>query len=155
GADYVICDEIASGGMATVHLGRRLGAAGFARVVAIKRLYPQLARDDELAEMFRDEARLTARVRHANVVPVLDVVQGQGELHLVMEYVHGESLARLLRAERKAGKTTPPDVAVAIAIGVLEGLHAAHEARGDDGASLGIVHRDVSPQNVLVAADGA
>src|SRR5688572_31559399 len=84
---YVLYDEIAAGGMATVHLGRLLGAAGFSRTVAIKRLHPGLSRDTEYTTMFMDEARLAARIRHPNVVSVLDVVNESGELFLVMEYV--------------------------------------------------------------------
>src|SRR5512142_2997901 len=94
---YVLHGEIASGGMATVHLGRLLGPAGFSRTVAIKRLHPQFAKDPEFVSMFLDEARLAARVRHPNVVPTLDVVATDGELFLVMDFVLGESLSRLLR----------------------------------------------------------
>src|SRR4051795_8708007 len=93
---YALYDEIAAGGMATVHLGRLLGPVGFSRTVAIKRLHPQFAKDPEFVAMFLDEARLAARIRHPNVVPTLDVVAAQGELFLVMEYVQGESFARLL-----------------------------------------------------------
>src|SRR5215470_660809 len=92
---YALYGEIAAGGMATVHFGRLLGPAGFARTVAIKRLHEQYARDPEFVSMFLDEARLAARIRHPNVVDVLDVVTTQGELFLVMEYVHGDSLSGL------------------------------------------------------------
>src|SRR6516162_9637750 len=92
---YVLFREIAHGGMATVHLGRLRGPAGFSRTVAIKRLHPQFARDPEFVTMFLDEARLAARVQHPNVVGVLDVVASDGELFLVMEYVHGEGLSKL------------------------------------------------------------
>src|SRR5215471_7529642 len=100
---YALHDAIASGGMATVHLGKLLGAVGFSRTVAIKRLHAQFANDPEFVAMFLDEARLAARVLHPNVVQTLDVVTGGGELFLVMDYVHGESLARLIRAARDAG----------------------------------------------------
>jgi serine/threonine-protein kinase len=149
---YVVFDEIASGGMATVHLGRLRGAVGFARTVAIKRLHTGLARDEEFTAMFLDEARLAARIRHPNVVQVLDVVHEGGELFLVMDYVQGESLARLVRAVRPG--MIPPRIAVAIMASVLHGLHAAHEATSEHGQPLEIVHRDVSPQNVLVGTDG-
>jgi eukaryotic-like serine/threonine-protein kinase len=154
GGRYVLYGEIASGGMATVHIGRLLGTAGFSRTVAIKRLHPQLARDPDFVSMFMDEARLVARIRHPNVVPTLDVLAADGQLLLVMEYVHGESLTRLLRTLRAAGKRVPPRIVSAILSGVLHGLHAAHEARSEDGTPLGIVHRDVSPQNVIVGTDG-
>ncbi len=151
---YALYDEIASGGMATVHIGRLLGPIGFSRTVAIKRLHPQYAKEPEFVSMFLDEARLAARIRHPNVVGTLDIVTLDGELFLVMEYVQGESLARLMRCVRDRGDHVPIPIAVAIIVGVLEGLHAAHEATDDQGDPLGIVHRDVSPQNVLVGSDG-
>jgi serine/threonine protein kinase len=151
---YALHDEIAAGGMATVHVGRLLGPAGFSRTVAIKRLHAQFAKDPDFVSMFLDEARLAARVRHPNVIGTLDIVALSGELFLVMEYVAGESLARLWRAMREAGKTIPVPIAIAIFVGVLDGLHAAHEATNDRGEPMGIVHRDVSPHNVLVGTDG-
>ena len=96
---YVLYDQIASGGMATVHLGRLIGPVGFSRVVAVKRLHPIYANDPEFVTMLLDEARFASRIRHPNVVPILDVVASDAELLLVMEYVHGETLARLLRLE--------------------------------------------------------
>jgi hypothetical protein len=152
---YAIYDEIAAGGMATVHFGRLFATAGFSRSVAIKRLHPQFAKDPEFVAMFLDEAHVAARIRHPNVVPTLDVVAMDGELFIVMEYVQGETLARLVRpADRSALAAFPPRVAAAILSGVLHGLHAAHEATNDAGEPLGIVHRDVSPQNILVGVDG-
>ncbi len=151
---YELHAEIARGGMATVHLGCLRGAGGWSRIVAIKRLHPQFARDVTFRTMLEDEARLSARVRHPNVVQTLDVVAHQDELWLVLEYVHGVSLARLLDAALRAGEAVPPPVAVSIACGMLEGLAVAHEATGVRGEPLGLVHRDVSPQNVLVGADG-
>ena len=151
---YALYDEIASGGMATVHIGRLLGPVGFSRTVAIKRLHPQFAKEPDFVAMFLDEARLAARIRHPNVVGTLDIVALDGELFLVMEYVQGESLGRLMRTMRERGESVPIPIAAAIIVGVLEGLHAAHEATSDHGEPLGIVHRDVSPQNVLVGTDG-
>ena len=149
---YALHGEIAAGGMATVHYGRLLGSAGFSRAVAVKRLHPQFAKDPDFVGMFLDEARLASRIRHPNVVSILDVVADGGELFLVMEYVQGEALSKLVRAAGDGGLPVP--VALAIGVGVLEGLHAAHEARGEDNEALAIVHRDVSPQNVLVGIDG-
>lgn len=151
---YAVYGEIAAGGMATVYIGRLRGPAGFARRVAVKSLHPQLAKDPDFVSMFLDEARLVGHIRHTNVVPVLDVIAVEGELHLVMEYVEGEPLSRVVRALRAAERRMPPPIAVAILIGVLDGLHAAHEARAEDGSLLSIVHRDVSPQNILVGVDG-
>jgi serine/threonine protein kinase len=140
--------------MATVHFGRLKGAAGFSRTVAIKRLHPNYAKDSEFVAMFVDEARLAARIRHPNVVPTLDVVSMEGEIFLVMDYVHGESLAKLHRAMLGLEQPTAPRIIATVMSGVLHGLHAAHEAKTEQGESLNIVHRDVSPQNVLVGVDG-
>ena len=151
---YRIYEEIAAGGMATVSLGRMIGAAGFARTVAIKQLHAFFAKDEEFVSMFVDEARLAARISHPNVVATLDVVQEPDGLYLVMDYVHGDTLSKLLRTASKTGMPLPPRVTAGIVIGALHGLHAAHEAQDEAGGHLGIVHRDVSPQNILVGADG-
>jgi serine/threonine-protein kinase len=151
---YVVYGDIASGGMATVHFGRLVGPQGFARTVAIKRLHPQFSREPEFVNMFLDEARLAARIQHPNVVPTLDVLTVDGELLIVMEYVHGETLSRLRHELRTKKETMPPQIASSIVAGALHGLHAAHEAKDEHGAPLGLVHRDVSPQNVIVGVDG-
>jgi serine/threonine protein kinase len=151
---YAIYDEIASGGMATVHFARLIGAQGFRRTVAAKRLLPHLTRDHDFALMLIDEARLAARIRHPNVVSTLDVVATDNELILVMDYVHGESLAKLVRNAQVRNEAVPLPIVMAIMIDALHGLHAAHEARDERGEPLGIVHRDVSPQNLLVGTDG-
>jgi hypothetical protein len=151
---YAIFDRIAAGGMASVHVGRLLGEGGFARTVAVKRLHPQFALDPEFVAMFLDEARLAARIRHPNVVATVDIVASEGEPLLVMEYVDGESLSALLRATAVRGERVPIDVVAGVMTQALAGLHAAHEAKNDLGEPLGLVHRDVSPQNVLVGADG-
>jgi hypothetical protein len=151
---YALYAAVASGGMANVHFGRLLGPVGFARTVAIKRMHDHIARDPQFVSMFLDEARLASRIRHPNVVPTLDVVAAEGELLLVMEYVHGETLARLIRGAIRAERAVPPRVAVALIAGVLLGLHAAHEATDERGEPMGVVHRDVSPQNIIVGVDG-
>jgi serine/threonine-protein kinase len=150
--------ELAAGGMATVHIGRLVGPAGFGRTVAIKRLHAQFAKDPEFVSMFLDEARLAGRIRHPNVVSTLDVVVDDGEVFLVMEYVHGESLSRLAVASKDpslvARARAPLPIVIGIMVGILHGLHAAHEACDEHGDPLRIVHRDVSPQNILVGVDG-
>jgi serine/threonine-protein kinase len=149
---YVIHDEIACGGMASVHFARPKSGDG--PVVAVKRAHPHLAREHDFALMFLDEARLASRVRHPNVVATVDVLHTDADLLLVMEYVHGESLFRLVRAATDHGARVPLPIAVAVVVGALRGLHAAHEAVDERGGPLGLVHRDVSPQNILVGVDG-
>ncbi|MCU0689966.1 MAG: protein kinase [Polyangiaceae bacterium] len=151
---YALYGEIASGGMASVHFGRLIGPVGFSRTVAIKRIHPHHVKDPDFVSMLLDEARLVARIRHPNVVPVLDIVALQGEVFLVMEYVLGETFSNLLHAPGGDKRLVAPDMAGTIVAGVLEGLHAAHEAVSEHGDPLNIVHRDVSPQNILVGADG-
>jgi serine/threonine-protein kinase len=136
--------------MGSVHLGRLVGVGGFARTVAIKRMHAHLAGDPQFVRAFVDEARLASQIKHPNVVPTVDVLEAGGELLLVMDYVAGLSLATLVQAARAP---VPPRIAAAIACGILDGLHAAHEAT-DAFTPLGIVHRDVSPHNVLVGDDG-
>jgi len=151
---YLLGGAIASGGMATVHLGRLLGAVGFSRTVAVKRLHAHLAKDSAFVERFIDEAHIASRIHHANVVQTLDVARVDDELLLVLEYVHGESFARLRRLAWAGKQRIPANVASAIAVGTLRGLHAVHEAKAPDGQPLACVHRDVSPQNIVVGADG-
>ncbi len=147
-------DEVGRGGAATVHIGRLMGPIGFSRTVAIKKMHESVAGDADVVAMFLDEARLTGRIRHPNVVPALDVLAMDGEVFLIMEYVHGEPLSNLLRVLQARNQPVPVPIAVQILRDVLHGLHAAHETRSDRGQSLDLVHRDVSPQNILVGADG-
>jgi serine/threonine-protein kinase len=151
---YELIGEIASGGMATVYLARLTGVGGFQRFVAIKRLHPHLAGEAEFVEMFLDEARLAAGIHHPNVVPILEVGATPNGYYLVMEYVEGETLARLLARAAARSSRLPTAITVRLAVDMLSGLHAAHELRDETGELAGLVHRDVSPQNVLVGSDG-
>ena len=151
---YELVGEIASGGMATVYLARLTGVGGFQRFVAMKRLHPHLASEKEFVEMFLDEARIAARIHHPNVVPILEVGASTVGYYLVMEYIEGDTLARLLARAATRGKRLPVGIALRIALDMLSGLHAAHELRDDAGEAVQLVHRDVSPQNVLVGVDG-
>ncbi len=151
---YAVYGEIASGGMATIHIGRLLGPVGFSRTVAIKRLHAQYAKDPEFVAMFLDEARLAARIQNPNVVQTMDVVSEGDTLFLVMEYIQGEAFSKLWRLTTQDGSQVPLPIVSAVVGGMLHGLHAVHEATDEHGAPLGIVHRDVSPQNVIVGVDG-
>ena len=151
---YELHGEIGAGGMARVHLGKLTGDYDFSGIVAIKRMRKEVIGDPDAVCAFVDEARLLSRIDHPNVVRPLDVVARKGEILLVMEYVHGETLRRLMRGALTARMPVPVEVAVAVMTGVLEGLHHAHEARHKQGALLGIVHRDVTPENIVVTSDG-
>ena len=151
---YAVYEEIGAGGMATVHFGRLVGSGGFWRIVAVKRLHPHLATDPSHRRMLLGEARLAARLHHPNVVPTLDVMTWGGDVYVVMEYVPGVSLSLLMQRARARGELIDPRIAAAVVLNVLRGLHAAHEAVDERKQPLGIVHRDVSPQNVLAGADG-
>jgi serine/threonine protein kinase len=151
---YALFDAVGHGGTATVHLGRLMGPAGFSKTVAVKRMHENVSRDPEIAAMFLDEARISARIRHPNVVAATDLLALDGETFLVMEYVHGESLAALNDNLRSRGRRMPIEIAVHIMRDVLNGLHAAHEALDEQGDSLHLVHRDVSPHNIMIGVDG-
>jgi len=150
---YELLMPIAQGGMAAVWAARLRGSRGFQKVVAIKTILPTLSDDPRFEQMFLDEAALASRIRHSNVVQVADLGEDQGLLYQVMEWIDGQALNALLR-ETKGGRGLPYPIAAKIMIGVCEGLHAAHEMKDDSGSCVGLVHRDVSPQNILVSVDG-
>jgi len=150
---YWLFRPFAKGGMASIHLGRLIGPVGFTRLVAMKVLHP-LCADHEHYTMLLDEARISSRVRHPNVVQTLDVVHDDQRVCIVMEYVHGVDLSSAVNGANRLGERMPPNIASSVLVDVLKGLHAAHEARAEDGQSLGLVHRDVSPHNVVVGVDG-
>lgn len=151
---YMLHGVIGRGGFATVHLGTSIGDSGAKRPVAIKRLHEGLAKNEQVIASLMDEARITSRIFHPNVVGTLEVVATKDDLYVVMEYVEGEPLSRLLGALSIRRERIPVPIVAAIVIGALRGLHAAHEACDERGAPLGIIHRDVSPQNIMVGTDG-
>ena len=151
---YELIGELASGGMATVYLARLAGVGGFQRFVAIKRLHPHLAGEEEFIEMFLDEARLAAGIHHPHVVPILEVGQTDNGYYLVMEYIEGDTLARVVARALSGGQNVPRSILLRIILDTLAGLHAAHELNDAHGQSVSLIHRDCSPQNVLVGVDG-
>jgi serine/threonine protein kinase len=151
---YELVRPIAKGGMATVYLARVVGEGGFERLVALKLMHPHIANDPDFVSMFLDEARLAARIRHPNVVPTLAVERSNDGLFLVMEFVDGHPLQGVIRTLARERRTFPTDIALRVMIDTLEGLHAAHELADENGEPLRLVHRDVSPHNVLLGKDG-
>jgi len=137
--------------MATVFLCRRSGEAGFQRLFAVKVLHPHLANEEAFVRMLIDEARIAAHLHHPHAVGILDIGYAEGARYLVMDYVEGCSLADLLRRPAVPGRHR---MAVRVLVDTLNGLHAAHTAKDDDDQPLGLVHRDVSPHNMLVGTDG-
>ena len=140
--------------MAAVWLARFQGKHGFEKLVAVKTILPSFATDVGFRRMFLDEATIASRIEHTNVAQILDLGEHEGILYLVMEWVEGDSVSRLERAVQQAGSVVPQAIALRIASDSCAGLHAAHELSDEAGRSLGVVHRDVSPQNILVSAKG-
>lgn len=152
---YEILCELASGGMASVYVARAVGVAGFERLVALKLLHPHLAHEEQFFSMFLDEARLAARIRHPNVVATQDISDSDGSgFYIVMDYVEGDHLGSLLGRVARRRRRIPEHIAARILLDALSGLAAAHALEDVDGTPLHIVHRDVSPQNILIGTDG-
>lgn len=152
---YVLERPLGSGGMAEVFLARRTGPHGFTKRVAIKRILPEFACDAQFIQMFCDEARIAATLSHPNIVQIVEFGEHEGELFLVMEFVDGISCSAILRHVSERGATIPIGPALYIAREVLSALSFAHEATDEDGRLLGVVHRDVSPSNILVSRTGS
>jgi len=151
---YEIVHRIACGGMAEIYLARASGIYGFEKYVVLKRILPQYAANDEFVRMFLKEARVAATLDHANIAQVHDIGEVGGSTFFTMEYLHGEDLRQVMRHVLRNGQRLPLEHALEIVIGAASGLHFAHEKRGPDGKSLGIVHRDISPANIVVSYGG-
>ncbi|HET6585978.1 MAG TPA: serine/threonine-protein kinase [Nannocystaceae bacterium] len=151
---YDLLRRLGAGGMAEVHLARAVGPEGFQKLVVLKRILPHLSADPEFVRMFLAEARLAAILDHPNVVQVFDIGRDGSDWFFTMEYVYGENLQTILRAVRRHSGALPLEHAVTIGMAIANGLHYAHDRVGFDGRPLQLVHRDVSPTNVMVTYDG-
>ena len=151
---YELLCPIAEGGMASVWVARIVGKHGFEKLVAIKTILPQFAADPRFQKMFLDEARIASGIEHANIAQILDLGEFNEVLYLVMEFVDGDALSKIQRVVEKKGEKIPTGVLLRIGADICAGLHAAHELHDKEGTLLGVVHRDVSPQNVLISARG-
>ena len=152
--NYQLIAKLATGGMAEIFLARPTGAKRNDDVLVLKRILPHLAEDEHFVTMFRDEADLAAQLIHKNVCHVHQFGEYAGTWFIAMEYLHGVPLSRMMTRLSKAGKMLDIRMVAGIIIQACEGLHSAHEARGPDGALLNVVHRDVSPPNIMVCGDG-
>src|SRR5690606_1034487 len=150
---YELLTPIAAGGMAQVWAARMKGARQFQKIVAVKTMLPKLSEDAQFEQMFLDEASLASQIRHPNAVEIMDLGEAQGILYLVMEWIDGVPLNQLMKAAKPRGGVPIP-VAARIALQACAVLHAAHELHDEKGRAVGLVHRDVSPQNLLVTFDG-
>lgn len=151
---WEVIRRLGSGGMADVYLAHSKGEAGFEKRVAIKVMHPHLARNERAVEHFLDEARLASRINHPNIVQILDLGKIGNDYVIVMEYVEGVDLEKMLASARVASRLVPLDVGLGILCRICDGLHAAHTALAADGTPLGIIHRDVKAANVLVSKQG-
>lgn len=152
---YALQGKLAAGGMAEIWLARALGPDGFSKQVVVKRILPQLGTDPTVEALFKAEARVAARLDHPNLLHVFDFGrENDGALVLVMELVDGTSLRTIARAV-KSGKRLDPRLAAKLIALACEGLHAAHQAKDEAGLSLGLIHRDISPENILLSRAGA
>src|SRR4051812_45557952 len=152
---YQLLRKIGAGGMGQVYLARTAGSQGFEKLVVIKRILPHLVEDEEFLAMFFDEAKIAARLNHPNLVQIFDLGEANHSHYLAMEYVPGDDLRRVDVTSRKAQKPIPVGLVCRIIADAAAGLDYAHKAKDTQGKPLGLIHRDVSPQNILVGFDGA
>lgn len=152
--DYVLEEKIASGGMAELFKAKRKGVEGFEKTVAVKRILPHIAEDRELVEMLIDEAKIASQLSHPNIVQIFDLGKKEGFYFIAMEYVHGKDLRAILKTLNSKGKILPYEISAYIAMKICDALYYAHNKTDISGKALKIVHRDVSPQNILISFDG-
>ncbi len=152
--DYEVIKPLTSGGMADIFLARKLGAQGFNKLVVVKRIRRDLVKDDHLVDMFIDEAHVAARLDHPNVVVISDLGEVDDSYFMAMEYLRGQTLRALEKKLIERGKSVPPHFWARVMEYALDGLHYAHELRGDNGALMGLVHRDFTPSNIMITYTG-
>jgi len=152
--DYVLLERIGDGGMAEIFLAKRHGYSGFEKVIALKRILPRYSGNETFVRMLIQEAKLAADLQHFNIVQVLDLGDVEGQVYLAMEYVNGRDLAAILSAAYRRKESIPVPIAACIATEFLTGLDYAHRKADERGRPLGIIHRDISPQNILISYEG-
>jgi serine/threonine protein kinase len=152
---YQLLKKLATGGMAEVWLARQTGIEGFAKNVVVKRILPHLAEDREFVEMFRNEAVIAARFNHPNIAQVYEFGEANGNYYIAMEYIHGEDLGRVMRKAWEQNQWVARPLAIRIVAAACEGLYYAHSRTDESGRPLRVVHRDISPQNILISFDGS
>jgi serine/threonine protein kinase len=152
---YQLLKKLATGGMAEVWLARQTGIEGFQKNLVVKRILPHLAEDREFVEMFRNEALIAARFNHPNIAQVYEFGEANGTYYIAMEFIHGEDLGRVMRKAASTGQWVARPLAIRIVASACEGLHYAHSRTDDAGRPLRVVHRDISPQNILISFDGS
>jgi predicted Ser/Thr protein kinase len=151
---YRLVRKMATGGMAEVFLAKVIGAEGFERDVVVKKILPFYTEDPSFVEMFIDEAKITCRLNHPNIAQVYELANENDQYYMAMEYVEGKDLLTIMEHARRQGVRLPPTVSAYILASILEGLQHAHDKRDERGRPLGIIHRDVTPSNVLISGDG-
>ena len=152
---YLLSERIGVGGMAEIFKAKLLGVGGFERPMAVKQILPQYAADPDFIEMFIDEAKISVKLQHGNIVGVHELGRIDGTYFIAMEYVHGHNLSEVIAAASKRGLPLSVDHAVLIGIEICKGLDYAHRRTDEQGQPLGVVHRDLSPGNVMISFDGA
>ena len=151
---YDLLKKLATGGMAEIFLAKQSGLEGFEKVVVLKRILGHLAQDEEFVQMFLDEARIAAKLSHPNIVQIYDLGKADGTYYIAMEYVSGRNVQHIIGKQQARGEGIPVEHVCRVVAGVCDGLHYAHSRKDYDGTPLNIVHRDISPQNILVSFAG-
>lgn len=151
---YVVLDYLAEGGMGAIYLGKKLGAGGFEKQVVLKQLLPEFTKEPEFIDLFLREARLSATLDHANIIHTIDLVTAGDEHFIVMEYLDGADLRTLVKRARLKRQRISPAAGIYVGRELLSALSYAHNKRGTDGKHLRLIHRDISPSNILVSGNG-